>query len=133
MTKNTNEKDPQLDGSTHGRNQDLSTIGCLALVQLWYLTSSLSTKSFAMVCGQTSTHMYIWLKFDWKVLLHVLVNDQDTKIAHLTDDEVRFYQNAIGSKYPNVSEVRLGYITNNICFTTVGLMGGTLIQFCIFT
>ena len=34
----------------------------------------------------------------------MLINDDDAKIAHPTNKEVRFYQSAIGNKYPNISE-----------------------------
>ena len=39
------------------------------------------------------------------MLLFALINDVDAKIAHPTDEEVRYYQSAIGFKYPSISEV----------------------------
>ena len=49
--------------------------------------------------------MYKWLNFGTKILLFALINDDDAKIAHPTNEEVKYYQSAIGNKYPNISEV----------------------------
>ena len=44
--------------------------------------------------------MYHWLKFGHKVLLHILSRDPDAKVSMPTNDEVRFYHELIGAKYP---------------------------------
>ena len=44
--------------------------------------------------------MYMWLKLSRKFLLHVLSRDLDSKESLPTVDDVRFYQSAIGEKYP---------------------------------
>ena len=49
--------------------------------------------------------MYKWLNFGRKILLFALINDNNTKIVHPIDEEVRCYQSTIGNKYPNISEV----------------------------
>ena len=48
--------------------------------------------------------MYKWLKFGRKVLLYVLYRDPDAVIRLPTYDDVRFYQSAICTKYPNIAE-----------------------------
>ena len=53
-----------------------------------------------MLFGLTSTPLYRWLTFDRKVLLHILSRDLDSKVSIPNNDEVRFYREAIGAKYP---------------------------------
>lgn len=93
------------DGKLYGRKRDLSAVGCLGLVLMWYHTRGSCARLLALIFGQSSTPMYTSLKFGRKVLLFTLLNGNDAKIAHTTNEEVRFYQNTIGDKYPNVSEV----------------------------
>ena len=44
--------------------------------------------------------MYHWLKFGDKVLLPFLSRDSDAKVSMPTNDEVRFYREEMGAKYP---------------------------------
>ena len=97
--------DETLDGKPYGRKRNLSVVGCLGLVLMWYHKIGSCTRSLWMIFGQNSTPMYKWLKFDRKVLLFAIMDDVDTKIAHPTDEEARYYQSAIGNKYPSISEV----------------------------
>ena len=49
--------------------------------------------------------MYTWLNFGRRDLMLKLLKDPDKKIALPTDADVRKYQEAIGAKYPEGSEV----------------------------
>ena len=85
------------DEKPYGRQHDMPAVGCLGRVLMWYYTRGSSARKFAMIFGQTSTPMYKYLKFSGKVLLFALIHDVDARIAHLTNEEVRFNQRAIGN------------------------------------
>ena len=84
------------DGAPYGGKRDMTAIGALGLVLMWYRTRGACSRNLAMLFGQTSTPMYKWLKFSRKVLLHVLSRDDESKVVLPTVDDVRFYQAAIG-------------------------------------
>ena len=58
-----------------------------------------------MVFGQTSTPFFKWLKFGRKILLSLLIDDLQAKVTPLSPEEVEFYRNAIGNKYPLMGDV----------------------------
>ena len=61
-----------INGYPCGRHRDLSPIGCLGLVLMWYRTRGSCARSLSLMFGQTSTVLYTWLNFGRRVLLHVL-------------------------------------------------------------
>ena len=50
--------------------------------------------------------MYHWLKFGHKVLPRILSRDPDAKVNMPANDEVRFYHETIGTKYPIFDNVQ---------------------------
>ena len=72
-----------------GRSRDLSPIGGLGLVLMWYRTRGSCARSLAMMFGQTSTPMYLWLRFGRRVLLHILSRLSIAKVKMPTEQEVR--------------------------------------------
>ena len=56
--------------------------------------------NLSLLFGHPFSPLYTWLKFSRKVLLHVLSRDPDSQVRLPTVDNVRFYQAAIGEKYP---------------------------------
>ena len=68
-----------MDGTPMGRQRDMSSVGCLGLVLMWYRTTGACTRSLSLTFGQTSTPMYRWLKFGRRILLKSLINDNSAK------------------------------------------------------
>ena len=52
-----------MHGVPMGRPRDMSAIGCLGLVLMWYRTRGSCARSLSMIFGQTSSPLYTWLKF----------------------------------------------------------------------
>ena len=87
-------------GTPCGRPRDLSSIGCLGMVLMWYRTQGSSARSLCMMFGQTSTCLYKWLKFGRRVLLHVLCR-HDASMVRLPDaNQVRDMKSTVREKYP---------------------------------
>ena len=72
----------------------------LGLILVWYRTRGSYVEILVMLFGQTSSPMYRWLKFGHQVLLYILSRDSDAKVSMPINDEVIFYREAIGAKYP---------------------------------
>ena len=68
------------NGEPKGRKRDMSAVGCLGLVLMWYCTTGVCTRSSAMNFGQKSTPMYIWLKFGRRILLKSVINNDSEKV-----------------------------------------------------
>ena len=58
-----------------------------------------------MAFGLTSTPMYKWLKFGRRVLLCAIQKHPLVRLAKITEDEIRTYQEAISRKYPILEDV----------------------------
>ena len=101
-TKRIKHRDPN---RARGKPRDVEAICVLALVLVWYRTKGSCSRSLAMLFGLTSTHMYSWMKFGQKVLLHVLSSDDDAKVMLPSLEQVRCYQEVIGQKYPLCNDV----------------------------
>ena len=95
----------QENGTLFGIKRDITAWWCLYLIVTWYRARGSCSITLNMMFILTSTPMYKWIHFDRKVLIHLRCRDPDAVIRLPTSDEVRFYQNAIGTKYPNVTEV----------------------------
>ena len=68
------------DGKPFGRKRDMSPVGCLGLVLMWYRTTGACSRNLALHFGQTCTPMYRWIKFGRRILLKSLINDDDAKL-----------------------------------------------------
>ena len=93
------------NGEPKGRKRNMTACGCLGFILMWYRTRGSCARGLAMLFGQTSTLMYNWLKFGRAVLLHVLSRDPDAMVSMPTDNDVYFFQEVIGAKYPVFHEV----------------------------
>ena len=49
------------NGTPKGRFRDMTACGCIGLILVWYFTRGSCTRSFFMLFGQHSSHMYHWL------------------------------------------------------------------------
>ena len=45
------------------------------------------------------------MKFGRKILLSIFINDSEAKIKNLIDEEIEFYEECIGEKYPHYCNV----------------------------
>ena len=88
------------DGTPRGRKRDMTAVGCLGLVLMWFRTKGACTKSLALHFGQTSTPMYRWLKFGRRVLLKSLINENSTRLEVPSADKIKLFCEAIGDRYP---------------------------------
>ena len=88
-----------------GKKRDMTACGCLGLVLMWYRTRGSCARGLSMIFGQTSSPLYLWLKFGRKVLLHILCRQPEAKVCSPSNDEVAFYTHVIGEKYPSCSDV----------------------------
>ena len=70
-----------MNGTPMGRKRDMSSVGCLGLVLMWYRTTGACTRNLSLYFSQTSTPMYRWLKFGRRILLKSLINDDSAKLA----------------------------------------------------
>ena len=52
-----------------------------------------------MLFGQTSTHMYRWLKLDKMSLLTRLIRDEVANVQVPSTEEIRLFSDAISKKY----------------------------------
>ena len=89
-----------LNGTPMGRKRDMSSVGCLGLVLMWYRTTGACTRTLSMNFGQTSTPMYRWLKFGRRILLRSLINDDSAKLELPTTEKIELFCEAINAKYP---------------------------------
>ena len=88
-----------------GRTRDMTACGCLSLVLMWYRTKGSCVRSLAMHFGQTSTPMYMWLKFGRKILLHVISRDIRAMSRLPSDEQVEYFCSDIEKKYPVLVDV----------------------------
>ena len=95
-----------LDASGYpcGRQRNLSPIGCLGLVLMWYRIQGLCARSFSMMFGQTSTFLYKWLRIGQRVLLHTLCRNAQARVCFPNADQVRDLKSAVEDKYPYCSD-----------------------------
>ena len=94
-----------VNGYPCGRQRDLSPIGCLGLILMWYRTNGSCTRNLSMMFGQTSTVLYKWLIFGRCVLLHVLSAYAPAKVCLPTAEEVIELKSAVVQKYPTCKDV----------------------------
>ena len=92
-------------GNPKGRQRDMTACGCLGLVLMWYRTRGSCARGLAMLFGQTSSPLYLWLKFGRKVLLHVLSRETRALVRLPNEEEVRFFCHVIANKYPVLQDV----------------------------
>ena len=83
----------------------MSPVGCLGLVLMWYRTTGACTRNLALHFGQTSSPMYLWLKFGRRILLKSLINDDDAKLDVPNEEKLTTFTEAIGNKYPELPNV----------------------------
>ena len=76
-------------GEPYGKPSYMDAIGCLGLVLMWYRTRGSCSRSLALMFGLTSSPMYKWLKFGWKVLVASIQDDDDAKVRIPTNIEIR--------------------------------------------
>ena len=108
VDKDTGRIRPKLldiDGESMGKPRDLTALWALGLVLMWYRTRVYWSMNLSLLFGHPFSPLYTWLKFSRKVLLHVLSRDPDSQVRLPTVDNVRFYQAAIGEKYPLCADV----------------------------
>ena len=92
-------------GNPKGRKRDMTASGCLGLVLMWFRTRGSCARALALLFGQTSTPMYLWLKFGRRILLHVLSREKCALISLPEADEVNFFSKVISAKYPVLTNV----------------------------
>ena len=80
-----------MDGTPKGRKRDMSAVGFLRLVLMWYRSTGACTRSLSMHFGQTSTPMYRWIKFGRRILLKSLIDDPNTKVELPSQDKIELY------------------------------------------
>ena len=73
-----------------GRPRNLDAIGGLGLVLMWYRTRGLCSRNLAIYFKQTCTPLYKWIKFGQKILLSILINDNETELKIPSDEEIVF-------------------------------------------
>ena len=91
-------------GVPKGRKRHVDATCVLGLVLYWYRTRGSVARATAMAFGLTSTPMYRWIKFGRRVLLFVLQDNPLASVHPPTEEELRSYTDAIGSKYPILQE-----------------------------
>ena len=94
------------DGTPRGRKRDMSPVGCLGLVLMWYRTTGACSRNLALHFGQTCKPMYRWLKFGRRILLKILMNDDDANLQFPSMDKLMMFCDAVNDKYPVLSTGR---------------------------
>ena len=100
-TRQIRRKKLDLTGYSCGRPRNMSAVGCLGLVLMWYRTQGSCARILSMLFGQTSTCLYKWLKFGRRILLHVLCRYAAAKVCLPTAEEVSEFKSAVVDKYPH--------------------------------
>lgn len=87
-------------GKPIGRKRDIDATGALGLVLYWFRTRGSVARATSMAFGLTSTPMYRWLKFSRRILVYILHKHPLAKVSLPSEDELKTYVDAIGTKYP---------------------------------
>ena len=79
-----------MNGTPMGRKRNVSSVGCLGLVLMWYCTTGACTRTLQLTFGQSSTPMYRWMKFGRRILLKSLIKDDSAKLEIPTPENFDF-------------------------------------------
>ena len=78
-----------------GRHRNLDAIGGFGLVLIWYRTRGTCSRNLAICFRQRCTPLYKWIKFGQKILLTILINDNETELKISSDEEIDFFTKSV--------------------------------------
>ena len=87
-----------------GRPRFIDSKDCLGLILAWSRLRG-STISLQMIFGMTATNVSVYLRFGRRLVIRILHKHPEAKLGIPSDEKIKQYQEAIGSRHKNLKNV----------------------------